>query len=300
MNVRPLTHDDAEALLQVWNRAAIHDPMTARLLQEKIWGDLDFEEDLAWGVEREGRLVAFSVAVFRRTVPAPRGYIKLLAVDPEFQGQRIGGMLLKRGEESLEQQGAREIRIAESAPNYLVPGVDRRDTRTLSFFRRHRYEPFAESQNLSVDLRAESYDTRPVEEKLLAQGIEVRRVESGDRSALDRFLGAHWPSWRAEVERACEGRPIRVHLAWRDDAVIGFAAYDGNNAGTGWFGPMGTDPACRGRGVGAVLLRRCLRDLQHSGLAHATIAWAAHIGFYEQHAGAKQSRTFQRFRKRME
>jgi len=107
------------------------------------------------------------------------------------------------------------------------------------------------------------------------------------------------PAWREEVGCAYTNDPLSLYLAWADDTVVGFATYHGNNVRTGWFGPMGTAPAYRGRGVGAVLLRRCLRDLKHQGLAHAIIPWAAHIGFYEQHAGARRSRTFQRLRKLM-
>jgi GNAT superfamily N-acetyltransferase len=299
MNIRPLTRGDATALLEVWNRAATYDPMTARLLQEKIWDDPDFSESLAWAIESAGQLVAWIVGVFRPVVPTPLGFVKLLAVEPAQHGQQTGSLLLKQVEELLVQQGAKEIRIAESAPNYLTPGVDQRYTQGLSFFKWHGYEPFAEAQNLSVDLTVEDYDTRLAEEKLLARGIVVRRATADDRPTLVNFLEAHWPAWRDEVGCTYAGNPISLHLAWEDDKVISFSAYHGNNVGTGWFGPMGTDPAYRGRGVGAVLLRHCLRDLKQSGLAGATIPWAAHIGFYEQHAGARRDRTFQRFRKRV-
>ncbi len=299
MNIRALTRNDAAALLQVWNRAAIYDPMTASLLKEKIWGDLNCYEDLAWVIEVNKQLLAFVVGVFRPVIPTALGYIKLLAVEPDRQGQHLGSQLLKQVEDRLGQQGVKEIRIAESAPNYLVPGVDQRNTRALSFFKQHGYEPFAEAHNLSVDLQAEDFGTQQAEQNLRNRGIEVHRATLPDRPALATFLETHWPSWRDEVECAHTGNPIRLHLAWMDKAVIGFAAYEGNNRGTGWFGPMGTDPAYRGRGIGAVLLRRCLRDLRHSGLAQAVIPWAAHIGFYQQHAGARRSRTFQRFRKRI-
>jgi len=295
MNVRPLVRGDAQAVLELWNRAAPYDPMSAQLLAEKIWGDPDFSEDLTRAVDREGRLVALGMGVFRAS--AAMGYVKLLAVDPDWRRRRIGGELLAQMETLLAQRGAEEIRIAESAPNYLVPGVDQRLPQAISFFQRHGYEPFAEAHNLAVDLTAEAYDSRPAQQDLLARGIEVRRATSGDRPALATFLATHWPAWRAEVGCAYANDPISLHLAWLDGRLIGFAAYHGNNVGTGWFGPMGTDPAYRGRGVGAVLLRRCLGDLKRQGLARATIPWAAHIGFYEQHAGARRSRTFQRLRK---
>ncbi len=60
---------------------------------------------------------------------------------------------------------------------------------------------------------------------------------------------------------------------------------------------MGTDPAARGLGVGAVLLRRCLRDLRQRGLGRATIAWAAALPFYERACGATVERRFRRVEK---
>ena len=111
-------------------------------------------------------------------------------------------MLLRQVEEALVEQGAKEIRIAESAPNYLAPGVDRRSTHALSFFKRHRYEPFAEAHNLSVNLTREAYDTWLAEEKLRTRGIEVRRATADDWPTLATFLETHWPSWRDEV-RCC-------------------------------------------------------------------------------------------------
>lgn len=297
MNVRPLTRDDAQAVLELWNRAAPFDPVNARLLEEKIWGDPDFNPRLAQVGQQHGELVALIVGVVRAAAPTRTGYIKLLAVDPAHQRQRNGSQLLELVEGALLEQGATEIRIAESAPNYLTPGVDQRLPETLSFFEGHGYEPFAEAHNLSVDLAIEDFHTQQAEQDLRAQGIQVRRATANDRPALVTFLQAHWPAWQAESGCAYANKPISLHLGWVDETVIGFAAYHGNNVGTGWFGPMGTDPTYRGRGVGAVLLRRCLRDLKDQGLGAAIIPWAAHLGFYEQHAVAKRNRKFQRFRK---
>ena len=86
--------------------------------------------------------------------------------------------------------------------------------------------------------------------------------------------------------------------------MLGFSAYDANNigasaTGTGWFGPMGTAAAARGRGVGAVLLKRCLADMAAQGHAVSTIPWVAPVGFYAHHVGAHISRVFYRYEKRV-
>jgi GNAT superfamily N-acetyltransferase len=297
MSLRPLTRDDADAALDVWNRAAKFDPISSQLLAEKIWGDPDFRPDLAFAFDVTGRLAGFAVGLLRQPAGEPCGYVKLIGVDPPHQGQGMGGELLCRLEGELARLGAREIRIAESAPNYLTPGVDQRDSDACRFFQRRGYEQFAESRNLHVDLTADDYDSEAAKRELAAQAIAIRRATAGDRPALTAFLDAHWPTWKPETFRSFANRPISLHIAVKDDAVIGFANYHGNNVGTGWFGPMGTDPAYRQQGVGAVLLRRCLRDLKDQGLDSAIIAWAANIDFYQRHAGARVDRVFCRYRK---
>jgi N-acetylglutamate synthase-like GNAT family acetyltransferase len=128
-------------------------------------------------------------------------------------------------------------------------------------------------------------------------GIEVRRALRADAPALNAFLDSHWPSWRAEAAVALASEPATLHLALRDGRVVGFAAWDANNRGTGWFGPMGVDPRERGSGLGCVLLHRCLDDMRAQGHDAAVIAWVDNAPFYERCAGAVPSRNFARFEK---
>ena len=110
---------------------------------------------------------------------------------------------------------------------------------------------------------------------------------------LGTMLDENWPAWHPEVEIAvARGTP---HLAERDGTALGFAAHSACNVEWGWFGPMGTAPAARGLGIGAVLLHRCLADLRSAGHDRATIAWAAALPFYERACGAQPSHHFRRF-----
>ena len=81
--------------------------------------------------------------------------------------------------------------------------------------------------------------------------------------------------------------------------MIGFAAHDANNVGTGWFGPMGTAPEFRGRRIGEVLLKRCLADTRAQGLTQATIPWVGPTEFYERTVRARITRRFVRLEKRL-
>ncbi|MBN1852601.1 MAG: GNAT family N-acetyltransferase [Pirellulales bacterium] len=297
MIFRCLVRDDEAAALVVWNRAALYDPMSLDLFRQKVWEDPDFNDNLAVAAEIDGQLVGFAVGVLRASDEEARGYIKLLAVDPAHQAHSIGEQLLQQIEDGLIQLGAREIRVAESAPNYLIPGIDRRDTDSLDFFEHHGYERFAEARNLRVVLGDQDWDSEEDRHRLDLHKIHIRRARPSDQASLFAFLDIHWSSWKFETSRTFSNKPISLHIALFDRDVIGFAAYHGNNVGTGWFGPMGTDPAYQRLGVGSVLLRRCLQDLKRQGFETATIPWAAHIDFYRRHADARVDRVFYRYRK---
>ena len=93
--------------------------------------------------------------------------------------------------------------------------------------------------------------------------------------------------------------PIAIHVALVAGEVQAFSGHNGNNIGMGWFGPMGTDPSLRGKGIGEVLLKRCLQDMKDWGLKTSIIPWVGPIGFYAHFANAVISRVFWRFEKRL-
>jgi mycothiol synthase len=96
---------------------------------------------------------------------------------------------------------------------------------------------------------------------------------------------------------ALGNHPVSVHVAVVDGIVKAFSAHSANNTGTGWFGPMGTHPDLRGKGVGSILLKRCLEDLKHAGHSQAIIPWVGPIAFYSHFCGAVVDRVFWRYEK---
>ena len=119
---------------------------------------------------------------------------------------------------------------------------------------------------------------------IIVSGLRSRRVR------LRPVIAAQWGhAWVTEVERAITG-PGGCHLAVRDGAPIGFAAWGGCRPS--WFGPMGTLPGAAGLGIGGVLLRRCLRDQADRGVTRAQIGWVGPVSFYAGAAGAVIERVF--------
>jgi ribosomal protein S18 acetylase RimI-like enzyme len=297
MTLRPVRRADADALRALWNRTAVRDPLTPQLFDEKVWGDPGFDPDLALAAEDGDEIVGFAVGVVRPVEGGRRGVIKLLAVAPARQREGIGSRLVDAVEAAMRGAGAETVRLGESPPNYLTPGLDPRYTRAMLLFEGRGYERLQEAYHMRVDLAAQAFETGREEQVLVADGVVVRRAVAADRNPVMAFLEEHWPPWKAEVDRTFANEPVSLHLAFEVDAVLGFSAYDANNVGTGWFGPMGTAPAARGRGVGAVLLKRCLADMKAQGHTVSTIPWVAPIAFYAHHVGAEISRVFYRYEK---
>ncbi|MEO0856510.1 MAG: GNAT family N-acetyltransferase [Bacteroidota bacterium] len=308
MTLRPLTSDNTDAAHTLWNTVARYDQLPRAVFVEKVWDDDGVTPALALAAEVDGDLVGFAVGVMREAPDGAggtvtRGVVKLLAVDEAYQRQGIGAALVDALEAAMVARGATAIRLGESPPNYLHPGLDPRYTRALLLFEKRGYEKLANAIHMDVDL-TQDLDTSADEARLLADNITVARACLDDEPAVMAFLDAHWPAWKAEIGRTFRNDPVSLHLAWEGGGVLGFSAYDANNigasaTGTGWFGPMGTAAAARGRGVGAVLLKRCLADMAAQGHAVSTIPWVAPVGFYAHHVGAHISRVFYRYEKRV-
>lgn len=297
MNFRPLCRSDAGPLLEFWNASARFDTLTAGLLAEKIWADEGFDPGMALVCADAGRITGFVLGVMRQSVAGPRGIIKLLAVAGENRRAGIGSRLLLAVEAELEKRGAETIRVCESPPNYLTPGIDSRYSSAPHFFEKYGYVQVGEACNMTVDLEDRPFASGDKERVLQAQGVEIRRATVEDRTAVTRFLETHWPPWRNEVIASLLNKPPSLHLALAGSEVLAFSAYDANNRGTGWFGPMGTAPAARRRGIGQLLLFRCLADMAAQGHRYATIPWVDPVGFYKQCAGAAVTRIFHRYEK---
>jgi len=296
---RLFTESDIKALVKFWNANVPFDRLTPALLREKTVEDADFSPELTLVVERRGKLVGFMQGILRTFGDERVGWLKLFAVDRDYRRQGIATELADRIEGLLKERGAGTLRVVDSNPNYLQPGIDPRYTEAIAFLERRGYQRFADTVNLEADLRSQSFGTSGEERRLKAQGFDIRRATPEDAGAVRDFLGRHFAAWIPEVSNTFSNRPISLHLALRGGEIVAFSAHEGNNRGTGWFGPMGTAPEHRGHGLGGVLLLRCLRDLKRQGYRVAVIPWVGPIAFYLHYCGAKVTRVFWRYAKKV-
>ncbi len=292
-----LTHNIDSAVLDMWNSSADLDPLTPELWQEFVYNDPDFKPETTLVAFDGDKPIAFIMGVVRES---GIGYIKMMLVAKSYRRQKMGTWLLQLMEEKLAKQKAFSIRAGEAPPAYFIPGIDPRSTATVAFFQKNGYERFGEGYHMHCNLVAEDWETATAEHQLRQKGLEIRRATASDFGPMMVFLERYFKAWQFEVAASFQRTPIAVHLGLRDGQILGFAAFDGTHSGLPWFGPMGTDPNERKLGIGAVLLRRCLRDQKEQGYTYSVIPWVGPYAFYAAHTGAEISRIFWRFQKNLQ
>ena len=295
--IRRFKENDVPVLVTLSNKYMEFDTLTEVLLREKILEDPTYDPNLVMVYEKDGQIVGFIDGVTREIHGEKIGYVKLMAVAEPYRRQGIGTELYKTLEKKLKDLGMTKVRIYDVPFNYFMPGIDPRYTPALSFFEMQGFQRFGDTSNLTVDLENQTFDTSEEEKKLFGQGIEIRRADYDDREELLKFIEENFDLWRYEVLNAYNSIPVAIHIALLDGKLKAFSAHNGNNFGTGWFGPMGTHPDLRGKGIGGILLKRCLQDMKDWGLKQSIIPWVGPISFYSYYVNAVVERVFWRYEK---
>jgi GNAT superfamily N-acetyltransferase len=302
MIIKSFSEEYIKPIAKLCRQNMHRDIMPDFLLREKTIGDPDFEKELTLVgfSDFDNSPIAFIQGVIRTRDTGKMGYIKLLCVDSNHRRMGNAGILYLDIEQKMKQQGVKQIRVYESFPNYFMPGIDPFYSEAICFFERLGYKKIGDTSNLVADLSLQDYNMEADEKLLLKEKIIIRRAEEKDKAKLFNWLLKNFAAWSGEVSSAFQNNPITLFIAEQDGNLLAFSAHEGNNKGTGWFGPMGTDPALRGKGVGGILLKKCLKDMKEMGFVKATIPWVGPIPFYMHYADAKVERIFWRYEKIME
>jgi len=276
-----------------------YDSMNPTLLREKLEGDPMADEELCLSAYYNNQLVGMMFAVRRDVRGQQLGYIKLMGVHKDSRRNKIATRLYEIAEQRLKDKGAETIRFYDVPLNYFMPGIDPRYTPAICFALKLGFKQFGESINMVTDLEELDLDTSVEEINLQKQGVLVRRATKDDDAQLKELLSEEWQLWNNEVDMAMADDPPSVHIAFINGKLRAFSVHNGNNKGTGWFGPMGTHPDMRGKGVGTILLKRCLLDMRNQGHKKAIIPWVAPIAFYSHFVNARIERVFWRMEKQL-
>jgi mycothiol synthase len=221
------------------------------------------------------------------------GHVDLIAVHPDERRRGIARALLGRIEAALAGLGAGELVIAGNAPYYAWPGIDVRYTPAVCAAVALGFEQDEAAWNMTADLTGELPAVAPIE------GVTLRRAGPDDVPALAEFaLRTFGAGWAGEITHSVGRERAGCHVAEDERGeILGFAAYGSSRPS--WFGPMGTTPAARGRGVGRALLLRCLADQRAAGHERVQIGWVGPVPFYCGTVGARLERGFYLYRKQL-
>ncbi len=302
MNYKPVTlasgwTADIGQMAAFLDRNFDYDQMDEKLLKEKLLDDPMADPELCLTAFAGDEVAGFIFCVRRSIRGQEFGYIKLMAVEKCRRRRKIGSVLYQEAEKLLVKKGATHIRWYDAPLNYFMPGIDPRYTPAYCFALKHGFKQFGEAINMICDLENKDFSTQSEEILLAKKGVDVRRAAEADRDALSELLNREWALWNNEVNMAMKDDPPSVHIALKDEKVLAFSVHNGNNKGTGWFGPMGTHTDLRGLGIGTILLKRCLKDMQAQGHKKAIIPWVAPVAFYSHYVDARVERVFWRMEK---
>lgn len=223
-------------------------------------------------------------------------WVRIIAVVPQARRSGIGSALLATCEAATAKAGHTRLRMLDEPGNYLAPGIDERNVDAIDWLCRRGWRREGEPRcNAVIAVRGNPRVTaaRVAERTAVvgANGYEIRRAARDETALVDAIRVAFGGAWPFEVERALGVDSPGVHVAVTNGAYCAFAAHDGNNRGLGWFGPAGTWPEHRGRGLGEVLLLSCLLDVARNH-DRCEVAWIGPRAFYDKVAGIIAERRF--------
>jgi mycothiol synthase len=297
--IRTYHDNDFDAVLKLLNENSDFDSFSEVLLKEKIYDDPDYQTAQTLLAISGDRVVGFMLGVKRNIRGVNYAYIKLMAVEKTFRRSGLATEMYLKLEKIFKEAGVSAVRIYDTPLNYFMPGIDPGYTAAVCFALKQGFVHVGDACNMKVDLNSRTWATEKEIKELKKEDIEIYRANESDKEDIIDFISKEWELWKYELEMAFRTSPTPVFIARKDGLVKAFSAYDGNNVGTAWFGPMGTDDALRGKGIGKILLYLCLTDMKNKGFHLSVIPWVAPIAFYSHHADAVIDRVFWRFEKKL-
>lgn len=311
MKIRGYRSDDEAALLSVWNAALLYDPIDQRTFHRKVLLDPNFDPKWLLIAEADGQVVGFCLCLIRRVpmekvgMEPERGWITAFGVHPNWQNKGIGKSLLEHALQLFLEANRKEILISPYTPNYFVPGVDVRSyANALSFLQKHGFEIIA--RPISMDANIVLFDESPYAERearLREQGIEVRNLHPHEVTDLIAFLKAHMPGdWVRHARDLLTditkglGSYDQFIVAIADGEIVGYCQFEGEH-----FGPYGVRNEMQGKGIGTVLMVKCLQTMRRKGLHNAWVLWTSEETAQKVYSrfGFKETRRFAILRKQI-
>ncbi|MDP2886975.1 MAG: GNAT family N-acetyltransferase [Ignavibacteria bacterium] len=285
LSLAPYSDSMRDQLLALWAVALPLDAITEEILETRVLLDENLDPQTFLLALSDGDLVGFVLGIHAKRMPLgdadPEGdrcWITALGVRPNQDLNEVGGFLLSEVEKKFKSLGKRECRVSGYPPGYFTPGIDIHACKEyLDLFTTRGYEVFHEalSMDAPITLFAVPKKTVELQQKLKADGIDIRFYRRSDLVKFMEFLEKSMPSDWVRVERRnlrkiSEGgfHSEQLTLVTKGDDIIGYCQFEGSH-----FGPFGVSDAFQGIGIGTVLLARTLERMRQEGYHDAWVMW---------------------------
>jgi mycothiol synthase len=313
MQIRPYQGSDEAEVLAVWHASMTHDPLSLDLFRTKVLLDPNFRPaNLPVAVE-DGRIVGFALAITRQVplflqgLEPDKAWITAFGVHPDYRRCGIGQALFEHICERLRADGRQTLDISPYVPNYFVPGVDvKAYPDTIAFLENGvGFKTLYQAISMGADLT--DFQIPPeinalAEKREREDGITIQPITSADLPDVMPFITKHfgWDWYRHTQEYLLDyfgGSPRRICflVARQRGEVVGYCQQRDER-----FGPFGVREDCRSKGIGRLLLFRCLAMMSAQHVFYAYFLWTGEDAarLYSQ-AGFKRRREFAVLHKRL-
>ena len=313
MQIRPYHGTDEAQVLEVWNASMTCDQVSPEIFRKQVLLDSNFQLDNLPVAIEDGRVVGFVLALTRQVPLFLQGlnpesaWITAFGVHPRYQRRGIGQALFSYIIEKLTAEGRQTLDISPYVPNYFVPGVDVNDyPGTIAFLENALgFRTLYQAISMGADLTGFQVPQENVElegKREREDRITIRPVTSADLPDLMPFIVRHfgWDWYRHAQEYLLQyfggsQQPICFLVARLDGEVVGYCQQRGER-----FGPFGVRDDCRNKGIGRLLLFRCLSIMKAQHVYYAYFLWTGEDAarLYAL-AGFKRRRQFAILRKEL-
>ncbi len=306
MQIRPYQGTDEAEVLAVWHASMTHDPLSLDLFRTKVLLDPNFHPAHLPVAVEDGRIVGFVLAITRQVplflqgLEPDKAWITAFGVHPDYRRRGIGRALFEYIGEHLRADGRKTLDISPYVPNYFVPGVDvKAYPGTIAFLEKGAgFKTLYQAISMGADLTGFQI---PLEINALAEkrehedGITIQPVTSADLPDVMPFITKHfgWDWYRHAQEYLLDyfgGSPRRICflVARQHGEVVGYCQQRDER-----FGPFGVREDRRSKGIGRLLLFRCLAMMSAQHVFYAYFLWTGEDAarLYSQ-AGFKRRREF--------
>ncbi len=295
MEITELTQNDFSDVLDLSRELELDVPLTMQWLRFYTVEDPTCSPDLLLVARHDQGVVGFCFACIREQGLV----IKAFAVAPSYRHQGIATQLFDAIEERGRKHGCERALIGGVGPNYFAPGIDLTLTPAISFVMHRGYET---DRRALVDMKVDPFqvdlDISDTRRRLEAQGIELRRAFPEEVERVSVFAKHFSEAWRQETLAAVGRDPLPLFVALDGEEIIAFAVHD--VTGHAKFGPTGTHPDYRRRGIGGALLKMCLQDNRARGDRLVCISWAGPVAYYARAVDARIYRAYWAFQKALD